>query len=199
MEVRRDPEGPVQTRTVPPPVLLLTGRIGEGKTTFVSGLVRELKRRSVAVKGFLSRGEDREGIRVGYLLENIETGERWPLASVHPAGGWTPFRRFFFNPATFEQGRSWLAGQEPGVAPLVVIDEVGPLELEGGGWFSLLEELNGAHTILSQLWVAREQVVQMLRDQWNIPEQAVFHMLEWVPETLVPVIIEKLNLYEKQK
>jgi len=188
----------METRIVPV-IMLITGRIQGGKTTFVSMLVKGLAEEGYSVAGFLSRGHDQGEVRLGYDLENIETGESWPLASVHPIPGWTPFRRFWFNPETFRRGEEWLLGKERERPHLMVIDEVGPLEMEDRGWSPLLAELNRADRPVPQLWVAREHIVPVLKESWNIPDSEVFHMREWEPLPLIRRIIQKIEANEQQK
>lgn len=70
------------------------------------------------------------GATIGYRVRDLATGEEKPLCSLAPPG--IPFRRFFFSPdgLAFANAALARAAQE---ADVIVADEVGPLELSGGG------------------------------------------------------------------
>jgi nucleoside-triphosphatase THEP1 len=50
----------------------------------------------------------------------------------------------------------------------VILDEVGPMELEGSGWDRILKFLEKQQDII-QLWIVREQILQKVLERWSIP------------------------------
>ncbi|ORC33991.1 hypothetical protein B4O97_13975 [Marispirochaeta aestuarii] len=112
-------------------ITIVTGEIDAGKTRHL----HERGSRSgtaawLSVKSF-----------PGYDLLTLPGGRRIPLA--RPTGtdaprGWFPFRRFFFNPAAFAAAESCWAAFEGSPPKELILDEVGPLELEGRGFAPLL-------------------------------------------------------------
>ena len=71
-------------------------------------------------------------------------------------------------------------GKDP---DLIVIDEVGPMELQGQGWSDILELLDGEYGT-NQLWVVRDRVLQEVLERWNIPEENVYMAEESQAEKL---------------
>jgi nucleoside-triphosphatase THEP1 len=69
----------------------------------------------------------------------------------------------------------------------VVVDEVGPLEIGGGGWSGILELLL-KETGLMQIWVAREQIVDDIKLKWNIPAENIFRLEKGNKETVMEMI-----------
>ncbi|MBC7220055.1 DUF2478 domain-containing protein [Candidatus Bipolaricaulota bacterium] len=111
--------------------LLITGAIGAGKTEVVLSLAGELRRQGLGVAGVASpRVLVAEGT-VGYQVRDLATGEERPLCSLDPPG--IPFRRFFFSPEGLAFANAALE-RAAKAADVVVADEVGPLELSGGGF-----------------------------------------------------------------
>ena len=55
---------------------------------------------------------------------------------------------------------------------LLVLDEVGPMELEGLGWSEILDSLE-QQTNTRQLWVVRQEIVSEACRRWNIPDHVV--------------------------
>lgn len=68
---------------------------------------------------------------VGYRVRDLVSGQETLLCSLNPPG--IPFRRFFFSPEALEFANSLLKEAAEG-AQVILADEVGPLELAGGGF-----------------------------------------------------------------
>ena len=91
----------------------------------------ELRRQGLGVAGVASPRVLRDGETVGYKVRDLATGEERSLCSLDPPG--IPFRRFFFSPDGLAFANACLA-QAAREAEVVVVDEVGPLELSSGGF-----------------------------------------------------------------
>ena len=88
--------------------------------------------------------------------------------------GWLRHRGFYFNPDALRKGEEILSDGMQNGAELLVIDEVGPVELSGGGWSRILGEMEKEyHT--PQIWVVREKILHEVKDRWQIPEQNIYH------------------------
>lgn len=154
-------------------IFILTGPVQGGKTTGVSEKISLLRDKGVKVCGFLCPGSFSEGKRSAFTLMNLETGVRIPMGDVNEQKGWVKFRRFFFNPEAFIQGELWIKSclnKDPG---LLVIDEVGPMELEGDGWAKTLDTL-AQNSSITQLWIVRQEIVQEVLRKWIIPEDQTY-------------------------
>ena len=116
-------------------LFILTGDIRTGKTTWLEARVRELEATGVPVRGVLAPGVWHDGEKVGIENVLLPTRERVLLATPVRHGcsaglGWE------FNAAALACVNEHLAGLSSGSggAPgLLVIDEIGPLELRRGG------------------------------------------------------------------
>ncbi len=156
-------------------IFLVTGKVQGGKTSYLTELAEELKQREIKVGGFLAPGSFESGERSGFRLKNLLTGLELPMASVRETAGWIKYRRFWFNPDAFRQGREWISASLEEEADLLMIDEVGPMELEGSGWSETLKFLRQVSVPL-QVWSVRESLVTELREQWNLPPTWLIHM-----------------------
>lgn len=118
--------------------VLVIGGIGEGKTAAVRALADELLLRGVDTDGILaSRVEDSEAKRtIGYDLIAIRSGKRIPLARERPPG--QPIGRFFLRERALQEAKRLLADAATSRS-VVILDEVGRLELSGGGHATALE------------------------------------------------------------
>jgi nucleoside-triphosphatase THEP1 len=118
-------------------VLILTGAIQSGKTRFLAGIVAGLDRERTGVSGFLSRAVYERGRLIGYDLAVL--GRKTPVAYIRKSGepAWERVGPYYFIPEALEEARRTILESRP--RDLLVVDEVGPLELGGGGLWGPLE------------------------------------------------------------
>jgi nucleoside-triphosphatase THEP1 len=166
-------------------VFVLTGDTGSGKSTIARGVVDDLRTRGIRVAGILAPGLLENGRRTGFDILNLATGESAELAREHanPNGPHPQWSRFAFSPAGLALGEKAL-GQDAGAADIVVIDEVGPFELAGGGWASALDSL--AHQSgRVMLLVVRRSVVDAVTRRWGSADTVIWDVAETSGTTIV--------------
>lgn len=156
-----------------PARFLVTGERGAGKTLFCRALVEAARALPEApeVAGVVSpRVYEGEG-QVGIEAEDLRTGRRRRLAALRSPG----------EPALSEATKLWRFDEEAlawgnevlqSAAPcdLLVVDELGPLELEEGrGWLGGVEAVDsGAFTVA--VVVVRPRLLPEARRRWPAAE-----------------------------
>jgi nucleoside-triphosphatase THEP1 len=171
-------------------VLLLTGDSGEGKTTLVAEMVSLLRRQGMIVGGVLALGYWEDGRRAGFDVVDLMGGRKAPLCRrVSDGAEGNAGTSFTFCPDGLRLGREALsiARLREGCAALVVVDEVGPLELAGGGWSSALDSL-AEEWSGPMLWVVRRKLVQEVKDRWlrtapvvgDVRDTQVADLVDWL-------------------
>jgi nucleoside-triphosphatase THEP1 len=156
-------------------IYLLKGAVQGGKTAFLSSMTELFQKEGITVGGFLSPGNTSEGKRSGFELRQIGTGIQVTMAGLQKKEHWFKYRRFWFNPMAFAQGEMWMEESLKKKVRVLVIDEVGPMELEGRGWAGTLDRLVKQNTTL-QLWSVREQLVSQVLERWNIGSTQLIDM-----------------------
>jgi nucleoside-triphosphatase THEP1 len=118
-------------------VLILTGAIQSGKTRFLAGIVAGLDRERTGVSGFLSPAVYERGRLIGYDLAVF--GRKTPVPYIRKSGepAWERVGPYYLIPEALEEARRTILESRP--RDLLVVDEVGPLELGGGGLWGPLE------------------------------------------------------------
>jgi len=141
-------------------VLVLAGPVHSGKTTFLERSLPLWAGRGLELRGFLSPAvTDASGAR-GYDLVEIGTGRRQPYLRRDGEKGAERTGPYAFVAGTLERARSIVRGPGPR-GGILVVDEVGPCELRGGGlWPALRAALGRAEETL--LLVAREEIIPEL-------------------------------------
>ena len=122
-------------------VLIITGEVHQGKTTFLAQLLQAMQARGIPTAGFLSKAVPCENGKRAYELEFFPSGELQSLAVEEPREGWQTFRRYSFNPLAWEAGSKLLIEASTGKNTWLVLDELGPMEVEGLGWHKLTNRL----------------------------------------------------------
>jgi molybdenum cofactor guanylyltransferase len=108
-----------------PLAILLAGPVFSGKSRFAERLVARLRADGRVVAGFVQRGAfDPGGRKIGYDLVGLASGAIRPLAQRSDTGDGWRFDETAFGAAL---------GEIRDGADLIVIDEVGHLELAGRG------------------------------------------------------------------
>ena len=180
----------------PHSIFLVTGPVQAGKTTFLSALVTLLEREEISAGGFLCPGTFSSGHRSGFELRQVGSGAGLSMAAAEQVEGWVPFRRFWFNPLAFDRGRQWIEQCLESRTTVVVVDEVGPMELAGGGWSDTLDMLAEQAGPL-QCWSVREPLLSEVRERWNISSGHTIDIREETPEKaldrLLPLVRMKLS------
>jgi nucleoside-triphosphatase THEP1 len=138
-------------------IFILAGAIHSGKTSFVERLVRELREQKVQVKGFLSKSVMRDNKIVGYDLLDLAKDRSVPFIRKKGQKDWQRIGSYFFIPDALDKAKSIiLSSQEAG---LLVVDEIGPLELEGQGLWPALKQVIITPS-LNFLLVVRKNVLE---------------------------------------
>lgn len=118
-------------------ILILTGPVQSGKTRFLAAIVAGLDLAKTAVAGFLSPAVYEGGRLIGYDLCVLGRDKNVPYLRKQGEPGWERVGPYFFIPEALQAARRMILESRPG--DLMVVDEVGPLELAGGGLWSSLE------------------------------------------------------------
>jgi nucleoside-triphosphatase THEP1 len=113
-----------------PRLIIITGESGAGKTTACQFLIHRARQQCCQTAGLVSPPVYRSGKKVAIDLTDISTGETRRLAWKRelPALGWE------FDPAAIFWGNQVL--DELPVSPLLILDELGPLEFQKGAGFT---------------------------------------------------------------
>jgi len=169
---------------------MLVGDRHSGKTTACRRLVEAAEERGLIVAGIVSAAMVRDGKVVGYEVIHIATNESAVLATLDGPGA-QRVGRFHFRKEGLGLGRHALSGFDELDDSLVIVDEVGPLELSGGGWAELLPAL-AERAGLTLLTVRRTLASEVART-WGVSPEAIFDLADG-PNAIVAAILRRVTV-----
>ena len=120
-------------------IFILTGPVHSGKTTLLKDVFRELKRQEYTVGGFLSEAIWEEEKTVGYDLFDLKEERSIPLIRRTGEKKWQRIGQYFFVPQGLAEAEKIILREED--VDILVVDEVGPLELSGKGFWPALKQV----------------------------------------------------------
>jgi nucleoside-triphosphatase THEP1 len=147
-------------------IFILTGDKGSGKTTLLTELVNEFQMRELRLSGIISPVVYKESTLVGFDVVDIQNQNRIPLCRISSERKEIKVGDFKFFGEGISFGNNALDLKNLSDCKLVIIDEVGPLELEGKGWAASLDRIiNNLSCPL--LLVVRESLLEKVKERWK--------------------------------
>ncbi len=120
-------------------IFLLSGPVGGGKTSFLRRILSLLNSTRIPLSGFFAERVFEGGDLAGYDLVEAAILRRHPFLRKSGGEGRERIGPFFVDPDGLRWAEAAISGSPP--SSLLVVDELGPLEIEGGGHWPTLRPL----------------------------------------------------------
>lgn len=156
-----------------PQIFVIKGKVGSGKTTAIKKLIENLKSKNITVGGVYTQKIFENNERIGYDIVDIKTNTAETFLRMDHCANCEKIGIFSIFPQGLEKGKQSLNTKNTDGDQLVIIDEVGMLELNGNGWAKNLEQLvqSGNNHLLFSV---RDEFTEAVLEKWNIHHATVF-------------------------
>jgi nucleoside-triphosphatase THEP1 len=150
------------------PAFILTGKIGAGKTTACRKVAQKAAGMGLFAGGILTPPIFDGGKKTGFYAEDLQTGERWVLGTRNFGSGiqGPVYGIYRFSIEGFKKAYGVLKSAVVSRCDLIVLDEIGPLEIvHKRGFWRILEPLfdqKNAYLLLVVRPSLMEEVTRML-------------------------------------
>jgi nucleoside-triphosphatase THEP1 len=154
--------------------VIVTGRPGAGKTPAICAAADALSRLGVPVAGFVQIPVWEPAGKGGYRVRDVASGEERTLAvKVGDGRGQhgTPFR---FEPAGFSFARA--AVGRAGRGTILVLDELGPVELRGGGHMATVRLALARPAVAAALVTVRPALIPTFLAALAVPSAVIVNV-----------------------
>jgi nucleoside-triphosphatase THEP1 len=152
-------------------IFVLTGPVHSGKTSLLRKLIREWSGRKLGLDGFLSLAVHKDGELIGYDLFDLKRKKTLPYLRKEGAADREKVGLFFFIPEALEAAKRMLLRRRQ--KDFLIIDEAGPLEIQGGGIWPALQTVL-SNPALRCLLVVRRSALAEFRDRLKAVPFQVF-------------------------
>jgi nucleoside-triphosphatase THEP1 len=146
---------------------IISGGVGEGKTSQVVRIVEHLEKRKIKTGGIYSLRIMENDLTTGYDLVDVSSSERWPFLRLKTKQSAETIGKYEIVPEGLQNGLSAIDAAIQNNAEIMIIDEVGRLELGDRGWSKALDQLfedNRGIIIMS----VRSEFIQAVVEKWRI-------------------------------
>lgn len=148
----------------------ITGKPKIGKSTIIKEVIRRLKAERMAVGGMLTSDIHERGRRVGFSIEDINSGVMGILAHVHHGG--PKVGKYGVNLIDLDSiGANSIkdAVTRPDIA-VIFVDEIGPMELKSMRFIAAVEEAmkSDKHLIVSVHQRSEHKLVRRIKRDFEI-------------------------------
>ncbi len=166
--------------------IAIKGMRGSGKTTFLLNLVNVLREKGIRVKGIVSPAAFEDGRKTAIELVDLATDARHVLARlVKKTRSTLQFGDWAFFEETINWGNACLSKIR--FTDVLVVDEIGPLELDlGSGFQAGLDQLAAGHYRVGILSI-RPKCEEGLLSRFQ--EMKVYSLADWTSEDLINEIL----------
>ena len=175
---------------LPVRVVVVTGPTDGGKTATVTAIAERMRTEGVPVAGFVQPGEFEDGKKIGFRLRDLATGEEAALATLGDRSEGEFGTRFQFSEEGFRLGREALS--RTGSASVVIIDELGPIELRGQGHMPAVRRALAVPDLVGAVIVVRRALVPSLLAELDASDAVVVDV-EIEGERSTDAILEALG------
>ncbi|MBC7263332.1 MAG: DUF2478 domain-containing protein [Chloroflexi bacterium] len=169
---------------------VLTGPIHIGKTTICQKVIALVRERGYTVRGILTPPiVAKDGTRLGLAIVDVATGEQYCLARTDVDLGGPRVGMYSFDPRALAWGQARVERAVDSRCDLLIVDEVGRLELESSQGFLVVFPILRAGIFSRTLIVVRETLLDHL--QTRLPEvnftcfKATVNNRNTLPQTIV--------------
>jgi nucleoside-triphosphatase THEP1 len=173
-------------------IFIISGLVGEGKTTYTKKLIDFFRKNDINVGGIISERVMNNSQTTGYDLVNIETGGKEVFLRQNEECGSETIGRFAIYPKGLAMGNMVLSSLLLKENIIVIIDEVGLLELGNKGWSDCINDL----LVKSKnhiLFTVRDIYVNEVKNKWDLREAITFNIIETDYQNAGLSIIEHIN------
>ncbi len=178
-------------------VVLITGEIGSGKTTLISGISLRLKASGILTGGIIASAVYENETKTGYKIQDVSTEKEMQLSHINDTEGLARVGRYFFIPEAIDFGRDALSVERNHNAQIVFIDEIGAWELQGQGWASSLNELI-INCDMPLIITVRKSFVDLVVENWMFQNPLVIEAKDAQMDLIFSEIKRFVNLNQQE-
>jgi len=156
-------------------IVFITGKSGAGKSTLLKEFSEKFRTEKRNVGGIVSEAVFDGGERKGYDVFSLKTGGRIPLCRTENIGA-LKLGKYFFDETAFEKINRELEDRISEGVDVVILDEIGLLEMDRKGLYSSLEKLMQTNSIPIMVLSVRKDILDEVKSYFGLGEIIVYDL-----------------------
>ncbi len=156
-------------------IVFITGKSGAGKSTLLKEFSVKFKSENRNVGGIVSEAVFDGSERKGYDVVSLKTGGRIPLCRTENIGA-LKLGKYFFDETAFEKINRELEDRISEGVDVIILDEIGLLEMNGKGLYPSLEKLMRTGSIPVMLFSVRKDILDEVKSYFGHGEIIVYDL-----------------------
>jgi nucleoside-triphosphatase THEP1 len=164
-------------QNISPGVFIIEGDIASGKTSILKKLIKKLKEENISIGGFYSPRIVKKGETIGYDLVSVETQDVCSFLRLKKNVSDEGIGKYVIDDICIRLAESWLDKDISAGKDIIVIDEIGRLELKGKGWDSSLRKLLSTDGLIVLITV-RSEFAEQVKKHYSTINALSFKALE---------------------
>ena len=174
---------------------IITGKKGEGKTTFAAELTHYLgKKYNIDIGGFYSKGYWNNNTRSCFEIVSLDDKKSEILCTKNFNESWIEISGYFFNPEAIKNGERIIAKSIQRKSELILLDEAGKIELNKKVWYNSIRKILAKHK-KNLILCVRDIFTKEIIDYFKLTNVSVFNIAEVKPEAAAKQIM--YQIYQK--
>ncbi len=170
-------------------LFVVEGERGAGKTSFMMELAQKLNDYGIIVGGIFTVKDKKADGSLDYLVTNITKDQKVLLCTSRPVENYYyKTKNFYFLKQGVKFGN--LLIRENFHSLVIMIDEVGILELNNLGWDKTLETMFNLNK--NMVWSVRKRYVKQLLGKYYVNEAIIFDIEIDTPQLAAKTIVQKI-------
>lgn len=167
---------------------IVTGDRNEGKTSFLRRLIHYLKHPDKRINGFISPGKINKSGSKDFILQFLTEKQSVHLASREKYPGYDRCGAFFFNPKAVNKGKAIIEESLKSMSNIIIMDEIGPVELQGEVWHDPLKDIIKNYTGILIITV-RKEMLERVKEYFEIVNPFIVDIKKINPEKAAEIIL----------
>lgn len=177
-------------------VFIITGDVEQGKTMLIKEVVDFLQTKDQHFGGFYSERILKDKETIGYDIVDVISKKREKLLRMTSKDSLEKIGHYFICKNGFKEGNKLVEKNIEQGCDIHILDEIGLLELDEGGWFQCFNHLVNENPRIIVI-VVRKKWVSKVISKWKLENAIICNVLNFEGSTISQMILSDLNLHQK--
>ena len=174
-------------------VIIISGDTQSGKSSFLTQIQQALEKRGIGQVGFITDSLYEEDEIIGHVINKLSDGDKFRISFREPKENAQKIGRFYLMNNGLEFGKNIISEiNNSDSKDVVIIDEIGKLEIDGGGWSAEVKELlsDKSKTIIL---IVRGKYLDEFVDRFGVNSPYIFYPKKHRVKDAVKAVINSIS------